>query len=206
MEREEKLLEVLKRLNDPIYLDRYNKILEIIEYVKHAFKDIRLKGIDLPYTEHLFDVALCVIATMGFNYAAVAAALLHDILEDTDITEAVLRAKYGDEITDLVCGLTDISIQEEHRHKPRKERKELDLQHTLQQSDLCIEIKLADTISNLYYCSFHSGDFYRKIYLPEMKTRLDAIANKPGFTEKLSFRVALNRLDYAETRCKLAVL
>ncbi|HEY1041367.1 MAG TPA: RelA/SpoT family protein [Candidatus Paceibacterota bacterium] len=60
-----------------------------------------------PYVYHVFETA-CNVARYGLGATTIAAALLHDTLEDTSLTEDELRAKFGDEITSLVQGVTKL--------------------------------------------------------------------------------------------------
>jgi (p)ppGpp synthase/HD superfamily hydrolase len=59
-----------------------------------------------PYIVHPTTVALAV-AKHGFSDAAIAAALVHDVLEDTSYTEQDLRAELGDEVCSIVLALTE---------------------------------------------------------------------------------------------------
>jgi (p)ppGpp synthase/HD superfamily hydrolase len=60
----------------------------------------------LPYIEHPRMVA-ATLAARDYSEATLAAALLHDVVEDSDTTVEELRAEFGDEIADLVAALSD---------------------------------------------------------------------------------------------------
>lgn len=60
-----------------------------------------------PYITHPVAVAKILMQT-GLDTATVAAALLHDCVEDTEVTEQDLKEKFGDEITELVMGVTKL--------------------------------------------------------------------------------------------------
>src|ERR1700729_2836661 len=60
----------------------------------------------LPYIEPPRMVA-ATLAARDYDDATLAAALLHDVVEDSDTTVAELRAEFGDEIADLVAALSD---------------------------------------------------------------------------------------------------
>ena len=60
----------------------------------------------LPYIEHPRMVA-ATLAARDYGEATLAAALLHDVVEDSDTTVEELRAEFGDEIADLVAALSD---------------------------------------------------------------------------------------------------
>jgi len=60
-----------------------------------------------PYLNHLAHVAR-MLASIGMGAQTVAAGLLHDVIEDTDVTPEELRAEFGDEIYFLVQGVTKL--------------------------------------------------------------------------------------------------
>ncbi len=64
------------------------------------------KGEDLPYITHPIRVAL-LLAQHGFSEEVIAAGLVHDILEDTPITESELREELGDMVGDIVTAVTN---------------------------------------------------------------------------------------------------
>ena len=49
-----------------------------------------------------------ILAELGMNHETICAALLHDTIEDTDYTLAELRREFGDEIAELVDGVTKL--------------------------------------------------------------------------------------------------
>ena len=60
-----------------------------------------------PYICHPIEVAKIIVG-FGFDSDSVVASLLHDIVEDTDVTLDDLRAKFGAEIASLVDGVTKL--------------------------------------------------------------------------------------------------
>ena len=76
----------------------------------HGNTERREKG--TPYVIHCMEAA-SVVQTMTRDQELLAAAVLHDVVEDTDVTEEQLRLEFGDRITDLVMfdseepGMTD---------------------------------------------------------------------------------------------------
>ena len=61
-----------------------------------------------PYMLHPIEVAKIVVDEIGLGYKSIAAALLHDVVEDTDYTVDDIRNLFGDKIASLVDGLTKI--------------------------------------------------------------------------------------------------
>jgi guanosine-3',5'-bis(diphosphate) 3'-pyrophosphohydrolase len=76
----------------------------------------------LPYIEHPRMVAAA-LASRGYSDATVAAALLHDVVEDSDTTVEELRAEFGDEIADLVAALSDDESIESYRERKDEHRR-----------------------------------------------------------------------------------
>jgi (p)ppGpp synthase/HD superfamily hydrolase len=64
------------------------------------------KGIPIPYFAHPMAVAEIVAANYPLDYRLHIAALCHDLLEDTETKEWELREKWGDDVADLVVGVT----------------------------------------------------------------------------------------------------
>lgn len=97
-----------------------------------------------PYINHPLEVASLVgQATRGEDSTLVAAALLHDVLEDCDVSEAALAAQFGDEVASLVAEVTD------DKTLPEKERKWRQVSAAPAKSARAKILKLADKTSNL---------------------------------------------------------
>jgi (p)ppGpp synthase/HD superfamily hydrolase len=75
----------------------------------------------LPYIEHPRMVA-ATLAARDYSEATLAAALLHDVVEDSDTTVEQLRAEFGDEIADLVAALSDDESIEDYRARKEEHR------------------------------------------------------------------------------------
>ena len=76
----------------------------------------------LPYIEHPRMVA-ATLAIRDYGDATLAAALLHDVVEDSDTTVEELRAEFGDEIADLVAALSDDESIESYRERKDEHRR-----------------------------------------------------------------------------------
>jgi len=75
----------------------------------------------LAYIEHPRMVA-ATLAAHGYPDATIAAALLHDVVEDSDTTVEELRAEFGDEIAALVAALSDDESIEDYRERKEEHR------------------------------------------------------------------------------------
>jgi GTP pyrophosphokinase len=98
--------EILVELNSPNEADiaLVNKAYLVTE---EAFKDIKRYSGE-PYMSHISEVGYK-LAKMGMGPRTVAAGLLHDIIEDTPVTEEDIKAQFGEEILFLVEGVTKLS-------------------------------------------------------------------------------------------------
>ena len=75
----------------------------------------------LPYIEHPRMVA-ATLAARGYGDTALAAALLHDVVEDSDTTVEDLRGEFGDTIAYLVAALSDDESIESYRERKDEHR------------------------------------------------------------------------------------
>ena len=131
-----------------------------IANLAHAGQTRKYSGLD--YIMHPIAVASIVsqlefVAASDHGYVYSAAAYLHDVIEDTKTSAEDLRAGLDgagtaeeiDEVVKLVVQLTNVSIQDEHKSKPRADRKALDLEHIKGACKEAQAIKLADRLHNL---------------------------------------------------------
>ena len=82
-------------------------VQKAFEFANEAHKNVRRRSGE-PYILHPIAVAKIVVNDIGLGYKSIAAALLHDVVEDTDYTVDDLRNLFGDKIATLVEGLTKI--------------------------------------------------------------------------------------------------
>lgn len=106
---------------------------------------ITARGQYRPQIEHLQEVADLVWASGG-SEVEIAAAWLHDVVEDTTITHEDLVSVFGVEIAELVDELTDA---EAIRHLPTAERKKRQAERICTESESARRVKLADQTSNV---------------------------------------------------------
>jgi len=105
----------------------------------------RRKGIaQEPYVNHLLEVASLVAeATGGTDPNLVIAALLHDAVEDQEVTVEGLASEFSQHVAEIVMEVTD------DKSLPKEERKRKQVQNAGRKSDKAKLIKLADKTSNL---------------------------------------------------------
>ena len=143
---------------------------ELFATAAHGATGQLRKYIDQPYVVHLREVA-GLVAEHGGDEAMIAAAWLHDVVEDTEITLDQVETQFGADVAELVFALTDVSRPEDGN---RAVRKELDRQHVAKGSPRAKTIKLADIISNISTVA-HFDPGFAKVYLPERERVLDVL-------------------------------
>jgi guanosine-3',5'-bis(diphosphate) 3'-pyrophosphohydrolase len=120
-------------------------IFSALNFAADKHRKQRRKDSDAsPYINHPIAVAH-VLSNQGkiTDAPTLAAALLHDTLEDTDASYAELCAHFGQDIADLVNEVSD------DKNLPKAERKRLQIEHAAHISRAAQHIKLADKICNV---------------------------------------------------------
>lgn len=128
---------------------KYNKrkIRRAYEFANEAHGDQRrISGI--PYILHPTSVA-CILVEMGMDTDAICAGLLHDTVEDTDVTLKQIREEFGEDVAVMVDGVTKIS---KIAYTDREEQQAENVRKMLisMSNDIrVIIIKLADRLHNM---------------------------------------------------------
>lgn len=126
-----------------------------------------------PYFTHVEAVAKAVAAD-GADEATIAAAYLHDTIEDTSTTYEQLVIAFGIEVADLVVELTHVYTPEDYPHLNRRARKALEIGRLARISKRAKTIKRADLAHNGLSIVKHDPDF-AKVFLPEVAATLEAM-------------------------------
>lgn len=130
----------MKKTRDAVQL-----VLEAAQFAAHKHKDQRRKDSKgSPYINHPIALAN-ILRGEGrvTDEVAIAAALLHDTIEDTETSYEELRGQFGREVADVVAEVTDTKWLE------KKSRKRLQISKAARASEAAKLVKLADKISNL---------------------------------------------------------
>ena len=125
-----------------------------------------------PYDVHLKDVA-DIVSTVTDDEEIIAAAWLHDVVEDTPATFLDLEKEFGPQVAQLVSEVTDVSSPVNGN---RATRKALDRAHLAKASWRGKTIKLSDLIDNCRDICSHDPDF-AKVYLTEMSGLLEVLSD-----------------------------
>jgi len=95
---------------------------EALLYAARLHRDQTRKGTEVPYVTHLLAVA-AIVGENGGTEDEVVAALLHDAPEDRGGKDRLedIRARFGDEVAEIVDGCTDTYEDPKPEWRPRKE-------------------------------------------------------------------------------------
>lgn len=126
-------------------MNNLSKLLEAASFAAKKHTGQKRKGADgEPYINHPLEVAN-LLANVGKveDYDILIAALLHDTVEDTGVTEEDLTELFGAKVSGYVSEVTD------DKSLPKAKRKQLQIEHAPHLSGGAKQIKLADKISNI---------------------------------------------------------
>ncbi|GAA5923347.1 uncharacterized protein JCM15063_003619 [Sporobolomyces koalae] len=133
--------------------DQVATLLRVSHFAALAHQHQRRKSPSSPaYIQHPLDVARRIsnvpsslAGSLNDNHVTdiLCAAMCHDILEDTEVSELELRKQVGDAVTEIVLECTD------DKSLSKLERKQAQIDHASTLSDSAKHVKLADKLSNL---------------------------------------------------------
>lgn len=134
------------------HLKRYseqerNKIVEAATWSEELHKGQK-RASGEPYFVHPIKVAE-ILVDLEMDSQTVIAALLHDVLEDTDITKNKIRHEYGRQVEMLVNGVTKISIIQAKSKSVQKSETMRKMLLAMTRDIRVILIKLADKLHNM---------------------------------------------------------
>ena len=155
-----------------------------------------------PYIIHPLEVAY-ILAQLGLDDSSICAALLHDVVEDTAVTNEDIVTEFGQEIADLVAGVTKLSKLPEYITLQEQQVENYRKMFLAMGKDIrVILIKLADRLHNMRTLKYLSRD--RQIAIATETDELFApLANRLGVyslkweLEDLSFKY-LHPEEYRE--------
>lgn len=142
-----------------------NKIEIAQIFAEEAHKGQERKYTGEPYYNHVYSVSRRV-AKINNDPDLIIAALLHDTVEDTEVTGEEIEELFGTRVAELVYDLTDHFTKENYPNFNRKKRKNLEAKRLGTISDDAKMIKLCDLADNTASIVEHDPGFAR-IYLKE---------------------------------------
>ena len=131
--------------------EELNIIQKAFEFANEAHKGVRRRSGE-PYILHPIAVAKIVVSNIGLGYKSIVAALLHDVVEDTDYTVEDLSNLFGEKVATLVEGLTKIKTVLDNEDKAVQKSMQAEnfkrILLTLNDDVRVVLIKLADRLHN----------------------------------------------------------
>ena len=153
-------------------------------YATERHRGQRRKYTDEPYTVHLEAVAALLRDNGVYEPHIIAAAYLHDTVEDTDTTISDILRMFGEEVAELVYWLTDAEVG---NRKARMAMASWRLGRAPMEAKL---IKLADIIDNTRHIAEQDKDFApvfmsekRDVLAKMVRVEGDKITNHPLFQQ-----------------------
>ena len=185
-------------------------IRRAFELALESHQDMRRKSGE-PYIYHPIAVAQIAAEEIGLGTTSIVCALLHDVVEDTDITLEDVEREFGKKVAKIIDGLTKISGVFDYNSSLQAEnfRKML---LTLADDVRVILIKLADRLHNMRTMEFMPREKQLKIasetvylYAPlahrlglyAMKSELEDLSMK--YTETATYKYIAQRLNEKKT-------
>ena len=142
-----KINDIINRIKKSRRKCNVKLIMKAYEYATtHHGDQCRRSG--EPYIIHPLNVAY-ILADIGLDDSTICAALLHDVVEDTDATDEDLRRDFGEEVADMVAGVTKLgemqfsTVEEQQAEDYRK------MFLAMGKDIRVIIIKLADRLHNM---------------------------------------------------------
>ena len=139
-------------------------VQKAFDFANQAHKGVRRRSGE-PYILHPIAVAKIVVSNIGLGYKSIVAALLHDVVEDTDYTVDDIRNLFGDKVASLVDGLTKIKTVLDNEDKAQQKSIQAEnfkrILLTLNDDVRVVLIKLADRLHNcrtIEYMPEHKRD------------------------------------------------
>ncbi|WP_019584421.1 HD domain-containing protein [Thioalkalivibrio sp. ALE16] len=137
-----------------------------------------------PYIVHPAAV-VAIVRLVDHTESMLAAAWLHDTVEDTDVELSDIEREFGGKVASLVYWLTDVSRPEDGN---RAQRKALDRAHLAQAPMPAQTVKLADLIDNSRSIFRHDPNFAR-VYLREKRQLLEVMQGGDRLLRAEAFRL-----------------
>jgi len=142
-------------------------------FAKKAHAGVFRMGSGEPYFEHVERVAKT-LAALGFPDHVIAAAYLHDVVEDAGVSPEALAKEFGPDVAALVAEVTNPVLPIMHGNRAWRKAKEVE--HLAKASYYGASLKLADMIDNSSNVRTNAPKF-AKAYLPVLAAKLAVLGH-----------------------------
>lgn len=167
-----------------------NLIIKAAQFAAHAHATQKRKYNGEPYITHPMRVAGQIALVPGVTEVEVAAAWLHDVIEDCPAQRMQLQAQFArtPKVLTYVGNLTNRSLAPEHKRKPRAERKQIDREFLCQCDLWTLVLKMFDRRDNVLDMDRCTDHDFALLYCHETYELVNAIHYAAG--------------RYPDSRCK----
>ena len=163
-----------------------------LQFAIDAHRGQKRKWTTIPYILHPIEVC-AIVATLSDDDEVLSAALLHDTVEDTDVTMEDIRANFSEKIAKLVESETENKRKDLPSDQTWKIRKQESLQRMAEMNDIDVKkLWLADKLSNI-------RSFYRMHAVKSDDMWLDFHQRDPKMQQWYYRKVAAYTAELADT-------
>ena len=120
------------------------KLLEAMYFATISHGNQSRKGVQIPYISHPLAVAL-ILSSVTDDQDVIIAGILHDLVEDTKVSESEIQKRFGKKVADIV-----MDCSEKDKSKSWKERKQGALKSIKNLPKNSALVKTADILHNIY--------------------------------------------------------
>ena len=138
---------------------------------------VRLSG--EPYLSHPLEVAN-ILSDMNLDVVSIAAGILHDVIEDTSATEEDIKEMFGQDVLNIVSGVTKLSKLPFRSSQARQAESIRKMILAMADDIRVILIKLADRLHNMRTLQFHNNEQKKKKIAQETLDIYSPIADRLG--------------------------
>ncbi len=168
------------RLKNYLKAEDIAQIWEAYRYADQAHQGVVRKTGE-PYISHPVSVA-CILADLHMDLPTIMAALLHDVVEDTDISTDDIKQKFGQQVAELVDGVTKLDKIEFQSASVAQAENFRKMLLAMSQDVRVILVKLADRLHNMQTLEAMRPD-KQKLIAKETLDIYAPIANRLGLNE-----------------------
>lgn len=118
-----------------------------IKFAVDAHAGVERRGKGFPYIVHPLE-AVSIVATITKDQELLAAAALHDVIEDTKITVEEIKKEFGERVASLVASESDLVVEGKSEEESWKERKQFAIDRLKKLSRDGKIVALGDKLSN----------------------------------------------------------
>lgn len=124
------------------------RVRKAFVFAAEAHKDMRRRSGE-PYIYHPLEVACICVSELGLGTTSVISALLHDVVEDTTVTLAVIQAEFGEKVATIIEGLTKIAHAVQEADSSEQSQTFRKILRSLVKDVRVILVKIADRLHNM---------------------------------------------------------